>query len=193
MLAGDIATLNAKRKQLVTTTTPEATATPAVQSRLSELERAELDVAKRFAASDRHICEAEVPWLPWVGTIEIKVLRADNRTGNLVIGLRSAQDAVLGKHRHRGPVSAITVRGRWEYFEYDWVAEPGDYVRENPGTIHTLHVFENTEILFIADGSIEFLNDDDTVNNTMDVWSFVHLYEEYCKTNGIPLNERIFY
>jgi quercetin dioxygenase-like cupin family protein len=176
----------------VTTTAPEKM-TVAVESRLSELERAELDVVKRFAAPDRHISEEEVPWFPWVGPIEIKVLRADNRTGNFVVGLRSAEDAVLGKHRHRGPVSAVTLRGRWEYFEYDWVAKPGDYVRENPGTIHTLHVFANTEVVFTVDSSIEFLKDDETLNNTMDVWSIVHLYEEYCKANGLQLNERIFY
>jgi quercetin dioxygenase-like cupin family protein len=141
----------------VITTTPEKLESVAVESRLSELERAELDVVSRFAAPDRHISEDEVPWFPWVGPIEIKVLRADNRTGNFVVGLRSGEDAVLGKHRHRGPVSAVTLRGRWEYFEYDWVAKPGDYVRENPGTIHTLHVFANTEIVFTVDGSIEFL------------------------------------
>lgn len=177
----------------MTATTPEETVTTTVESKLSELERAELDVVRRFAAPDRHISEDEVPWFPWVGPIEIKVLRADNRSGNFVVGLRSAEDAVLGKHRHRGPVSGVTVRGRWEYFEYDWVAKPGDYVRENPGTIHTLHVFENTEIVFTVDGSIEFLNEDDTLNNTLDVWSIVHLYEEFCKTNGLQLNERIFY
>jgi hypothetical protein len=37
------------------------------------------------------------------------------------------------------------------------------------------------------------LKDDETLNNTMDVWSIVHLYEEYCKSNGLQLNERIFY
>jgi hypothetical protein len=27
----------------------------------------------------------------------------------------------------------------------------------------------------------------------MDVWSFVHLYVEFCKANGLEVNERIFY
>lgn len=163
------------------------------ESNMSELDRAELAVVDRFAAEDRYINSEEVPWFPWVGPIEIKVLRADNRNGQFVVGLRSAEDAVLGKHRHRGPVSAVTIKGAWEYFEYDWKATPGDFVRENPGTIHTLHIFENTEIVFTVDATIEFLNDDDTLNNTMDVWSFVHLYEEYCKANGLELNQRIFY
>lgn len=162
-------------------------------SRMSELDRAELAVVERYAAEDRYVSGAEVPWFTWVGPIEIQVLRADNRNGQFVVALRSSEDAVLGKHRHRGPVTAVTLRGSWEYFEYDWVARPGDYVRENPGTIHTLHIMENTEIVFTVDGSIDFLNDDDTLNNTMDVWSFVHLYAEHCRATGTTLNERIFY
>jgi hypothetical protein len=59
------------------------------------------------------------------------------------------------------------IRGRWEYFEYDWVAKPVDYVRESPGAIHTLHVFENAEIVFTVGGSVEFLNEYDTLNNTL--------------------------
>lgn len=163
------------------------------ESRMSELDRAELAVVEKYAAEDRYVSEDELPWYPWVGTIEIKLFRADNRAGQFVLGLRTGPDAVLGKHRHRGVVTAVTLKGSWEYYEYDWVATPGDYVRENPGTIHTLHVMENTEIVFTVDGSIEFLNDDDTLNNTMDVWSFVHLYAEFCKENGIELNQRIFY
>lgn len=169
------------------------TATTESVSRLTDLERAELAVADRYAAPDRHMSSDEVPWFPWIGPIELKLLRADNRSGQFVVGLRSAEDAVLGKHRHRGAVTAVTVKGQWEYFEYDWVARPGDYVRENPGTIHTLHVFPDTEILFTVEGSIEFLHDDDTLANTMDIWSVVHLYETYCQENGLELNQRVFY
>ena len=55
---------------------------------------------------------------------------------------------------------------------YDWVARPGDWVCENPGTIHTLSVKDNTDIVFIITGSIEFLNDDDSLKFTLDVFSF---------------------
>jgi 2,4'-dihydroxyacetophenone dioxygenase len=160
---------------------------------MSALRRAEMAIVEEYAADDRYISERELPWFPWVGDIEIKVLRADNRNGQFVLGLRSAVDAVLGKHRHRGTVTAVILRGRFEYFEYDWIASPGDYVRENPGAIHTLHIFEDSEIVFTIDGSIEFLNDDETLNNTMDMWSFVHLYAKFCEGNGIELNKRIFY
>ncbi len=170
-----------------------ATVTSTTESRMSDLDRAELAVVDRYAAEDRYVSEDEVPWFPWVGTIEIKLFRVDNRNGQFVLGLRSAEDAVLGKHRHRGVVTAVTLRGAWEYFEYDWMARPGDYVRENPGTIHTLHVLAGTEIVFTIDGSIEFLHDDDTLKNTMDVWSFLYLDQEHCTARGLAFNERIFY
>lgn len=173
----------------MTLTTPA----PVAGSNLSELDRAELDVVERFAAEDRYLSGDEVPWFPWVGALELKMMRADNRSGTFVVGLRSSEDAQLGKHRHRGAVTAVTTKGKWHYFEYGWFAEPGDYVRENPGTIHTLHLYPNTEIYFTIEGSIEFLNDDDTLNNTMDVWSFVYLYEKHCLDNGLDLNRRIFY
>jgi 2,4'-dihydroxyacetophenone dioxygenase len=163
------------------------------EDHMSDLQRAELAVVERYAAEDRYMSKDELPWYPWVGTIEIKLMRADNRNGQFVLGLRSHADAVLGKHRHRGVVTAVTTKGQWEYFEYDWLAKPGDYVRENPGTIHTLHIFEDSEIYFTVDGSIEFLHDDNTLSHTMDVWSFVHLYVEFCKANGLEVNERIFY
>ncbi|MGV9826847.1 MULTISPECIES: 2,4'-dihydroxyacetophenone dioxygenase family protein [unclassified Gordonia (in: high G+C Gram-positive bacteria)] len=166
---------------------------PGNVSNLTELERAELAVVERYAAEDRYVSGDEVPWFPWVGALELKMLRADNRSGQFVVGLRSAEDAMLGKHRHRGAVAAVTTKGRWHYFEYDWMATPGDYVRESPGTIHTLHLFADTEIYFTIEGSIEFLNDDDTLNNTMDIWSFVHLYEDHCARTGTEFNHRIFY
>ncbi len=167
--------------------------TNTAQDNTTDLERAELAVVGRYAAPDRYLAKDETPWFPWVGPIEIRIVRIDNRTGQFVVGLRSTEDAVLGKHRHRGSVTAVTAKGQWEYYEYDWVARPGDFVRENPGTIHTLHIFENTEICFVVDGTIEFLNEDNTLNNAMDAWSFVHLYEEYCRQNGLELNEKIFY
>ena len=47
-----------------------------------------------------------------------------------MLGLRSPSDQWLGKHRHRGIVTATTIAGSWNYREYDWIARPGDYVVE---------------------------------------------------------------
>ena len=81
-----------------------ATNQPMVPSVLSELDRQELLAVERFGGKDTHINADESPWVPWVGDIEIKILRVENRTGLLVIALRSPTDQSLGKHRHRGTV-----------------------------------------------------------------------------------------
>lgn len=76
---------------------------------------------------------------------------------------------------------------------YDWIARPGDYVVENPGTIHTLHITKGTEIVFTISGSLEFFNDDDSLKNTMDLFSFAHLYFEHCKKQGTTTNDGLWY
>ena len=45
--------------------------------------------------------------------------------GTFVISLanRTNEDADLGKHRHRGQVTAVTLKGEWWYEEYDWRAK----------------------------------------------------------------------
>ncbi|WAM19141.1 hypothetical protein [Rhodococcus sp. JS3073] len=133
---------------------------------MSDLDCAELSITRRLAAEDRYISTDEVPW---VDGIEINLLRADTVTASLSwdrdpLGtLFWVSTETVGQSR-RSPQ-----RGRWRYLEYDWVAAPGDFVRENPGTIHRLQIFEDTEVEFTVDGTIEFLNDDDSLNRTVDL------------------------
>lgn len=76
---------------------------------------------------------------------------------------------------------------------YDWVAKPGDYVVENPGTIHTLHMSKGAEVVFTVTGSLEFFHDDDSLKNTMDVFSYAHMYYEHCKKQGLKPNDGLWY
>lgn len=64
---------------------------------------------------------------------------------------------------------------------------------ENPGTIHTLHMSKGTEVVFTITGSLEFCNDEDSLKNTMDVFSYAHLYYEHCKKQGIKPSNRLWY
>jgi 2,4'-dihydroxyacetophenone dioxygenase len=185
------------------TTTQEHVSEPAskvseepkeVGSALNEEERAELAFVDKYSAPDVYInAEKDTLWFPWIGPIELKPMRIENRTGTFVVGLRSKVACGLGKHRHRGTVTAITISGEWGYKEYDWVARPGDWVCENPGTIHTLSVEDNTDIVFTITGSIEFLNDDDSLKATLDIFSFAKLYYEHCKEKGIKPNETLWH
>lgn len=76
---------------------------------------------------------------------------------------------------------------------YDWVARRGDWVSESPGTIHTLSVQDDTDIVFTVNGSIEFLNDDDSIKFTMDLFSFSKLYYDYCAEKGLKPNDSLWH
>ncbi|KAF5027010.1 hypothetical protein F66182_885 [Fusarium sp. NRRL 66182] len=164
------------------------------ESVLNEAQRAELAFTDRYSAPDIYINgKTDTLFFPWIGPIELKPLRMENRTGTFVVALRSPVAAGLGKHRHRGSVTAVTISGEWGYKEYDWTARPGDWVCENPGVIHTLSVGDNTEIVFTITGSLEFLNEDDSMNFTLDVFSFAKLYYDHCKEKGLKPNDALWH
>jgi hypothetical protein len=52
---------------------------------------------------------------------------------------------------------------------------------------------EKSEILFNVTGSIEFLNDDGNVRETLDLFSIWRLYVEHCEKNGSKSNEKLWY
>lgn len=76
---------------------------------------------------------------------------------------KTTRSGVVSRHRHPGPVHGFVLKGRWRYLEHDWVAEPGSYVFEPPGDIHTLVVepeggemltlFHNTGALIYCDAA----------------------------------------
>ncbi|KAF4457590.1 chrR cupin-like domain-containing [Fusarium albosuccineum] len=174
--------------------TTELPVHPKEESVLTEADRAEIAFTDKYSAPDVYINgKTDTLWFPWIGPIELKPLRMENRTGTFVVALRSPVDAWLGKHRHRGSVTAVTVSGEWRYKEYDWVARPGDYVCENPGTIHTLFVGAGTEIVFTITGSLEFFNEDDSLLSVLDIFSFGKLYYDYCKEKELEPNHGLWF
>ena len=160
---------------------------------LTELDRREMDLVRKYGATDVYINGEEAGWHPWVNGLMLKPYRFDTKTGMSVFVLWAPEAAVLGKHRHRGVVTAVTLEGDWGYFEYDWCARPGDYVVENPGTIHTLRMGHGAKVTYSVSASIEFFDDDDSLRNTMDVFSFIDLYVEHRKRIGQPVDGRLFY
>ena len=79
----------------------------------------ELDIANQMGAPDHYLdAENDTEWYHWTGSIYVKPIRFENRTGTYVVKLRTEPDAELGKHRHRGEVRAYTVKGNWGYHEY---------------------------------------------------------------------------
>lgn len=86
--------------------------------RVKRNEQLEDKLADEFGAPDVYIDgEKDTCWYHWVGSIYVKPLRFENRGGNYVIKLKTDPHAELGKHRHRGRVTAYTIKGNWGYHE----------------------------------------------------------------------------
>lgn len=87
----------------------------------------------------------ETHWIPQAEGVSFKPLLFSVSQGYFVNILRVRRAGVLSRHRHAGTVHAFTLRGTWRYLEHPWLAEPGDYVCEPPGEVHTLVVPEGVE------------------------------------------------
>jgi 2,4'-dihydroxyacetophenone dioxygenase len=82
----------------------------------------------------------ELDWVAQSPTVSFKPLLLGVSEGYYVNILRVRSAGILSRHRHSGPVHALTLRGRWRYLEHDWTANAGDYIFEPPGETHTLVV-----------------------------------------------------
>lgn len=88
------------------------------ESKLTSLDKAELQVADKYSSPDVYIsCKDDTLWHPWMHGLELKPLRFETKTGAFVVVLRADKDTWLGKHRHRGNVTALTMNGEWNYKE----------------------------------------------------------------------------
>jgi hypothetical protein len=87
------------------------------ESVLTEKDRRELIFTDKHSSPDVYIGHKDTLWHPWTGTLELKPLRFETRSGSFVVSLRTPVDAWLGKHRHRGTVTAVTLSGNWRYKE----------------------------------------------------------------------------
>tara|TARA_A100000171_G_scaffold49237_1_gene57896 strand:+ start:9984 stop:10499 length:516 start_codon:yes stop_codon:yes gene_type:complete len=167
--------------------------TPTKVSALTAEEQRVLSRHAQYGVPDMYLNENDSVFHPWVGDVWLKPLRFDVRNSLYVNILWSKGPGGLGRHRHRGPVSAFTLEGSWRYEEYDWVAKTGDFVQENPGVIHTLTSDTGTKTLFMVQGALDFYDDEDRHINTMDVFSFLDMYVDYCEKQGIAVNEKLIF
>ncbi|MEU1577603.1 2,4'-dihydroxyacetophenone dioxygenase family protein [Streptomyces collinus] len=146
----------------------------------------------KYALEEGYISEDSSPWVPFVPNVFIKHLTFDVRDSSAANVLWVQEGGTLGRHRHRGPVSGYVIEGSWRYLEYDWVAKPGDFVRESPGRSHTLYSEQGMKTMFWLNGPLEFLDEEDRVMETVDVFWFIDHYESYCRENGLKINERLY-
>ena len=138
--------------------------------------------------------EDESPYVPFKENVFIRHLAFDVRTNSFANILWVKKGGILGRHRHRGPISASTLEGSWCHLEYDSVARPGSYVRENPGVIHTLVSDDpnGMKTIFFLNGFFEFYDDHDVLLDTVDVFWFIDHYLSRCCAHGRKINEKLW-
>lgn len=153
-------------------------------------------VIRKYGRPDVHIgaSEEESPYVPFKPNVYIRHLAFDVRRNYYVNILWVTKGGMLGRHRHRGPVSACVMEGSWRYLEYDWVARGGSYVHESPGVIHTLVSDDpnGMKTIFWLNGSIEFYDEKDTLLETLDVFWFMDHYLSYCREHQLKVNDKLW-
>lgn len=145
--------------------------------------------AEEVSLPDQAIDSEKIPWVPQGERSWFKPLRFDLSTGRWINVLKVEGDGKINRHRHTGgQVMGYCLEGSWRYLERDWIARPHTLVYEPPGDIHTLVVNEGEEgmmTLFILEGTIQYLDDDDNLIYQDDVFSKLERYLDYCEKQGI--------
>ena len=148
------------------------------------------EIALKMGLPDQAIDSDKIPWVPQgtSGRVWFKPLRFDLTTGRWINLIRMTGEGKINRHRHSGgQVIGYCVEGTWHYQEREWQAKPGTLIWEPPGDIHTLIVDsdEGMITLFIIEGTIQYLDDNDQMISQDDVFSKLKYYLDYCAANGI--------
>jgi hypothetical protein len=116
-----------------------------------------------------------------------KPLRFDLANGRWVNLLKVSGQGKVNRHRHSSQVLGYCIQGSWHYHERDWVARPGTFIYEPPGDVHTLVVDGAEEMitLFLLEGVIQYLDDEDNVVSQDDVFTKLDRYLSFCTAQGI--------
>lgn len=162
---------------------------------MDNMQKAINEFTERVGLPDKAIDIDSIPWVPQGERVWFKPLRFDLQRGSWVNILKVQKGGVLNRHRHSGgQVMAYTIQGSWRYLERPWVAKAGTFVYEPPGDIHTLVVDDGEEMmtLFILDGTIQYIDDNDNVISQDDVFSKYKRYLDYCEQAGIPVVDLVY-
>ena len=126
-------------------------------------------------------------WVPQAAGVWFRPLLLNVSQGYYVNLLRVRRAGVLSRHRHSGPVHAMTLPGRWHYLEHDWEARPGSYAFEPPGETHTLVVPEDVEdmiTLFHVTGGYVYVDPHGVAEGYEDVFTKLDAARRWCSETG---------
>ena len=151
-----------------------------------------LETIMQMGLPDQAIQSDDMPWVPQGDRVWFKPLRFDLANGRWVNLLKVTGGGRVNRHRHSGgQVLGYCIQGSWHYLEREWVARPGTFVYEPPGDIHTLVVDPQEDMLtlFLLEGVVQYLDDDDNVIYQDDVFTKLERYLTFCRDQGIEPRE----
>jgi 2,4'-dihydroxyacetophenone dioxygenase len=135
-----------------------------------------------------HRGESELPFVDLGDGTELQLLQVDVEAGLWVIRSRFAPGTIVPTHKHTGEVFAFTLAGSWKYVEYPEVNVAGSYLYEPAGSIHTLMVPEEndvvTDVWFAIYGANLNLGPDGNVEMVIDASLVRDTYFALCEANG---------
>jgi hypothetical protein len=135
-----------------------------------------------------HIGEGDLPFLDLGDGTAIQLLQVDIEKGLWVLRTRFEPGVTIPTHKHTGEVFAVTLSGQWKYLEYPEVNRAGSYLYEPAGSIHTLHVPEDTEgiteVWFAIFGANLNLDADGNVEMVIDASLIYETYTAMAEAQG---------
>ncbi|MBU6438468.1 MAG: 2,4'-dihydroxyacetophenone dioxygenase family protein [Betaproteobacteria bacterium] len=142
-----------------------------------------------FVAGALDLDGDEAAWVPQAPGVSFRPLILSVSQGYYVNLLRVRSTGVLSRHRHSGPVHAITLRGAWHYLEHDWVARAGDYAFEPAGETHTLVIPEGVSemiTLFHVTGGYTYVDPQGVALGYEDVFTKLDNARRHYASLGLP-------
>ncbi len=141
-----------------------------------------------FVAAALDLDGDEKSWVPQSPGVTFRPLLLNVGQGYYINILRVRSSGVLSRHRHSGPVHALTLRGQWRYLEHDWVASSGDYAFEPAGETHTLVVPDDVDemvTLFHVTGGYTYVDPYGVALGYEDVFTKLEKASRYYESVGL--------
>lgn len=133
----------------------------------------------------------ELPFVDLGNGTNLQLMQVDLAAGVWTLRTRFNAGTTVQTHKHTGAVHAFTLTGRWHYLEYpNDINQPGSYLFEPAGSVHTLHVpadnTEVTDVFFIINGANLNLDASGSVVSVTDAHTVLSIYRAFCeKQHGI--------
>ena len=127
-------------------------------------------------------------WVPQAPNVWFRPLMFNTVIGQWCNLLKVTKSGIVSRHRHPGAVFGYVIKGKWHYFEHDWMAEEGSFVYEPPGEIHTLEVPADCDEMitfFNISGAMIYLDENNELTGWEDVFSKIDMCRAHYEKNGL--------